>query len=88
MVLAAIFAIRYLRRQPAAVRRSLLRKYILYGTIGVIIALALTGRVHWLGAAIAAMIPVIGKLAVLGLRFLPFLQQVRHFFASGKIASP
>ena len=79
MVLAAIFAIRYLRRQPVAIRRSLLMKYALYGIIGVIITLALTGRIHWLGAAIAATIPVIGKLAALGLRFLPFLQHWRKY---------
>ncbi len=79
MVLAAIFAIRYLRRQPVAIRRSLLMKYAFYGIIGVTITLALTGRIHWLGAAIAAAIPIIGKLAVLGLRFLPFLQQWRKY---------
>ena len=73
-----IALVRFLRRQPPSVRRSLLIQYGCYGIIGLTILLAVTGRIHWLGAAIAAVIPAISKLAVWGWRLLPFFQQWRN----------
>jgi DnaJ homolog subfamily C member 19 len=77
-IIAAVALVRYLRRQPATTRRSLLIKYIFYVLVVLTIALAATGRIHWLGAAITAMIPIASKLVIWGLRFLPFLQQWRR----------
>jgi hypothetical protein len=78
LIVAAMALVRYLRRQPATVRRSLLIKYIFYGLGGLTIVLAATGKIHWLGAAIAAMIPVASKLGIWGLRFFPLFQQWRR----------
>jgi len=77
LILAAIVSVRYLRRQPLTIRRSLLIKYVCYGVIGLTIMLAVTGKIYWLGAAIAAVIPVASKLGIWGLRFLPVFQQWR-----------
>ena len=42
-----------------AARRRLVRNSILYGLIGVIFLLAAMGRIHWLGAAFAALFPIL-----------------------------
>ena len=79
VLIAAVLMVRHISRQPAAARRSLAIKYLGYGVVGVVMILALTGKVHWLGIAIAALIPLMGKLSVWGLRLLPFLQQWRIY---------
>ena len=66
---------RHLQKQPPAKRRKLILQYGLYGMILVLVALAATGRMHWLGAFIAAMIPVMRQLFTVALRMLPFMQQ-------------
>jgi len=60
-------------------------KYFLYvvvgGAIGIIFFLAFTGRLHWLVAIFAGLVPLAGRLMSL-LRFLPFLKAAQSFFAS------
>ena len=78
-VLLAIAILGYLlwqelkRRSPEQRRKMLLRG-ALFGVIGLVLVLALTGRVHWVMAAAAAAIPFIKVLFGLLLRALPFLQ--------------
>lgn len=65
------------KRAPDEVtRRKLIQKYILYGLIGVIFILAVTGRIHWLGAAFAALIPILKMLFTALLRFFPALAAI------------
>ncbi|MBV0932830.1 DnaJ domain-containing protein [Marinobacterium weihaiense] len=59
--------------QPLDQRRSASWKIILLlVTIG-LLALAITGRMHWLGALIALVLPFLKKLLPLLLRFSPLL---------------
>jgi hypothetical protein len=61
------------QRQPREKRGSATLKLILiFVTIG-LLALAITGRMHWLGALIALVLPFLQKLLPLLLRFLPSL---------------
>lgn len=48
--------------------------------VGILLILVATGRLHWIGAVIAAAIPLIRRGAPLLLRYLPQLQQLyqRH----------
>lgn len=79
ILLAAVFLLyvfyRHLQTQPPAERKKLIFRYGFYGLILVLVILAATGRMHWLGAFIAAMIPVLKQLFSVSIRMLPFLQQ-------------
>lgn len=76
LVLFAIIALGswyWWQAQPVEQRRSASWKIILLlVTIG-LLYLAITGRMHWLGAAIALVLPFLKKLLPLLLRFFPFL---------------
>ncbi len=74
LVLLYVFY-RHLQQQPPAERKKLILRYGFYGLILVLVILAATGRMHWLGAFIAAMIPVLKQLFTVLFRALPFLQQ-------------
>ncbi|GAA5316090.1 MAG: hypothetical protein AseanaTS_12950 [Candidatus Pelagadaptatus aseana] len=82
LLAAAIFLLLhflgYLKKLPPQHRRQALIKYGGYGILLVVILLAATGRLHWIGAVIAAIIPFakqIGHFAVRALPFLRWLQQ-------------
>jgi hypothetical protein len=72
--------ISYLKRQSPAKRRQLLIKYSGYVVLGIVIMLAATGRLHWIGAVIAGILPFsrqIGSFIVRSLPFLKWIQQQR-----------
>lgn len=62
----------WLRSKPAPQRRNALLKLVVTLAVLGVIYLALTGRLHWLGALIAVAFPFARRLLPL-LRFLPFL---------------
>jgi len=74
-VLLAYSLYRHLQKQPPAQRRALMLRYGFILLVVVLIALAATGRMHWLGAAIAALLPLLKYLLNAAIRLLPFLQQ-------------
>ena len=81
LLLAAIAAIwllyRYLRAVPVGQRRSAYLKVGL-GLLVLAIAVAtLTSRMHWLGAAVTALVVGVGRMVPLLLRLFPMLQWVR-----------
>ena len=92
LLVAAIFlianAISYIKKQPPALRRMAMLKCLGVLLIGVIVILAVTGRMHWIGAAIALAIPVFKSLFTLALRLLPFLQHVRRHMGPSVITTP
>ncbi len=59
------------KRQTPENRKNLLWKYAVYGLILTIIGLVVTGRLHWLGGLIAALIPIARQFGPLALRWLP-----------------
>lgn len=78
-VLLAITILSYLlwqelKKADPKRRRQLLLRGGVIGLVGVVIILAVTGRIHWLMAAAAAMIPLAKTLFALLLRSFPFLQ--------------
>lgn len=69
---------KHLKQQPTKERNRLLWKYAVYGLVLAIIALAITGKLHPLGAVIAALIPFAKGLAGLALRFFPVLKWLKQ----------
>lgn len=77
-VIAIVLAIRHINRQPAENKNKTLIKVGLYTTAIILIGLVVTGRAHWLAAAIGALLPFVQKVSVLAFRFLPFLNGLRQ----------
>lgn len=71
----------WLRSKPAPQRRKALLKLIVTLAVLGLLYLAITGRLHWLGALVAIIFPFARRLLPL-LRFLPLLgglfKQTRH----------
>jgi hypothetical protein len=74
IILGIVYLVKYIRKQPKEMRPRLLLKYGLYALAIVLILLVLTGRVHWVAAAIGALLPILQRLLFLGMRFMPFLK--------------
>lgn len=60
----------------AQARKDLIWKTAVGGLIVVILLLALTGRIHWLGAVVAAILPLLKQAMALLLRYFPFIAQL------------
>jgi hypothetical protein len=81
-VIALLWLLRwFLRSPPATVRRHFTRAVIAAG-IGVLILLAVTGRLHWLFALGAFLLAGAGRLMAL-LNLLPLLRRMGGVFKSG-----
>lgn len=76
------FLIRYLQRQP---RRVLLQLAAVVGGVGLIM-LAATGRLHWIAAAIGAVLPFARRLLSLA-TFLPLIQRLASKYGTGPNAT-
>lgn len=72
------------KRQPPEARKALLWKYIIYGLVLAAVALAATGRLHWIGALIAILIPVVRQFGMLALRHLP----IKDWLSKQSFANP
>lgn len=73
-IITLFVVIRHIRRQPIETRNSLIIRYTLYGLLVIIIGLVVTGRMHWLAAAIAAIFPIAQRVLPWVIRFLPFIR--------------
>jgi len=69
----------YQRRLPNNKRRPFLWKSAFWLVLGTAVYLVLSGRMHWLGAVIAAIIPVAKALFIWGSRALPLLRMAGRF---------
>jgi cell division protein FtsW (lipid II flippase) len=76
----------FVRTPPATVQRHLGRAAIVL-VIGVLILLAVTGRLHWLVALGATLVALAGR-AVSLLSMLPLLRKAGSFFKSGGNPAP
>ncbi len=75
-VIALVFwGLPWFRRTPPAQVAAVLRKVALYGGIGLLLVLVVTGRLNPIFAALAAAVPALLRLAQLA-RLLPALQQL------------
>ncbi len=87
-VLFAIFTVvRRAKSKPPADRRKYVLTLTLTVLAGALVLLALTGRVHWIGALIGALLPFIRQAFPLLIRLVPFIQQQRNAQAAGRGAS-
>lgn len=90
-VVLVLWGLHWLRRTPPQKVAATLRKAAVYGGIGLVLALVLTGRLNPLFAALAAAVPVIVRVANL-VRLLPVVQQVLRGLgllgASGAAGAP
>ena len=78
IIAAAWFAIRWLQNHSSQQLRQSMFRFVLYTGIAGLIILALTGRLHWLIAVVASLIPFLQRLSPL-LRYVPFAHQTyRH----------
>lgn len=71
IVIAVFWAMRNIRQLPAEQRKKRYISLGIGGFAGLLIVLAITGRVHWVGAAIGALLPVLRTLGPAALRYLP-----------------
>ncbi len=74
-ILAVLTIIQLLKNTPKSQAKSLYWKVGLSATAIILILLAATGRIHWIGAAIGAMIPIVRRSIPLLLRYFPLVQQ-------------
>ena len=77
LLVAIIFSIWYwwttVTRLPKDKRRAFLWRTAFWLVLGISVTLVATGRMHWLGAGLAVLVPLVKGFFTLGLRALPFL---------------
>ena len=86
LLVAIAFSVWYwwstVKRLAPEQRRPFFWRTAFWGVLGASIILVATGRMHWLGAGLAALIPI-GKLVLgFGLRALPILRILSRFKTS------
>ncbi|WP_439134104.1 DnaJ domain-containing protein [Pseudomaricurvus sp.] len=84
IALVAWYGYNHFKRQPPEVRKKLFWKYIIYGLVLAAVALAATGKLHWIGALIAIMIPLVRQFGMLALRHLP----IKEWLGKQSFANP
>lgn len=78
VIAAIVHVVRTIQRKPPAQRPRYYMTVVLGLVAGALILLALTGRVHWIGALIGAALPFLRRLAPLLMRLIPFLHYQRR----------
>lgn len=87
VILAIVVFVRRAQAKPPAQRRKYYISFTLIVLAGGLILLSLTGRVHWVGALIGALLPFVRRAFPLLIRALPFIQQQRKAGAAARGAS-
>jgi hypothetical protein len=83
-VISLFYLINYIKKQPPERRPRLLLKYGLYALAIILIGLVVTGKLHWVAAGIAALLPIVQKLFFAAMRLLPVLRFWRQKTQSDK----
>lgn len=73
LVAAIVWAVKHVKKQPPESQQKKAIQFSLYGLAILVLGLAITGKLHWIAGAIAALLPVIQRLFFLGVRVMPFL---------------
>jgi uncharacterized membrane protein len=74
-IVLTIIALKKIRQQAPEKRSGLMLRYTLYGLAIITIGLVITGRLHWVAAAITALLPLLQRILPLAIRVLPFLKK-------------
>ncbi|MCO4756603.1 MAG: DnaJ domain-containing protein [Oceanospirillaceae bacterium] len=77
----------WIQSKPVKQRRAAVIKVITVIVTMALIYLAITGRLHWLGVLIAAVLPFMRKILPLIIRFLPFLKHLYNQKQAGQTHS-
>ncbi|MDO3382274.1 molecular chaperone DnaJ [Gilvimarinus algae] len=78
LVALVIFGISWLRKLPPGHKRRAVLRILFVMLLGTLVFLVVTGRIHWVGAVLGALLPFIKTLAGLAMQFLPFWQKHRQ----------
>ncbi|ARN76287.1 DnaJ domain-containing protein [Oceanicoccus sagamiensis] len=76
---------RLLRNTPEEQKKSLYWKLGLSGLAIILVLLAVTGRIHWIGAMIGALIPIVRRSLPFLIKMFPLFQQ---YVGKGPQADP
>lgn len=82
-VVAAVLFVNWLLREDPKRIAAVLRRGALWVAVGLLLLLAVTGRLHWLFALMAAAVPFIGRLLAL-LRFAPLASQAYSHYQNAR----
>jgi hypothetical protein len=74
----AIAGLLWIQSKPRKQRRQAYIRFATVMAMVMLIYLAVTGRLHWLGAVVAALLPFLRRILPLILRALPFLNHLRR----------
>lgn len=74
-IVLLFLAIRHIKQQPPEKQSALRWRYGLYALLGLAILLVMSGRLHWIAGAIAAVFPLLQRFFPLIMRVLPFLKK-------------
>jgi len=87
IIVAMILFIHWFRTHPAKQVSQALKKASLYALIALVIVLAISGRLHWLFALVASLLPFV-KRALPLLRYIPIANLwYRHYQARRSVAT-
>ena len=75
LIVAAAIIMKLIRNTSEEQKQNLYWKLGLGGLAIVLILLAVTGRIHWIGAMIGAMIPIVRRSLPLLIKMFPLFQQ-------------
>lgn len=76
-VVGVLFAgLRYIRQQPPEEQKRLWPKALLWGTGVILLLMVLTGKLHWIGVIVAALLPLMNTAGRALLRFAPQLLSI------------
>lgn len=78
----------HLRKLPRYQQRKQLLKYGGWALLGVLLFMALTGRAHWIVAALGAMVPLVRFLIGIGFQMFPLLRGRRQAQAQSHAPPP
>lgn len=84
-VVAAVVFVHWLLREDPKRIAAVLRRGAVWVAAGLLLLLAVTGRLHWLFALVAAAAPFVGRILSL-LRFVPLASQVYSQYQNARSA--
>lgn len=85
-ILALAWLLRWISSAPSSERSRRIRQAILWALAAVLIVLALTGRLHWMLALLAPLLPLASRLGPL-LRYIPLINYLVKRHKAGRRAN-
>jgi len=82
-VVGAILLVHWILKEDPKKVAAVLRNSFVWIAVGALILLAATGRLHWLFALLAAMVPIMGRLLSL-LRYVPLFSHLYTLYQNAK----